>query len=80
MDTTIDTHISAINWLDRLAKIAKDNGKPLADAMQVMTWTDVNVLINSQVSLMALSHEISVMVAQIGSRKVELAKMLGDKV
>lgn len=80
METTIDTHISAIHWLSRLASIAKENNTQLADSMNVATWTDVNVLINSQTSMMALSHEISVMVAQMISRKAELAEMLGDKV
>lgn len=80
METTIDTLISAIHWLSRLASIAKENNTQLADSMNVATWTDVNVLINSQTSMMALSHEISVMVAQMISRKAELAEMLGDKV
>lgn len=80
METTIDTHICTINWLERLARLAKDNGKPLADTMQVETWTDVNVLINSQQSVMALIKELNVMTAKMISRKTELADMLNDKV
>ena len=80
MDTTIDTQISTICWLERLARLAKDNDTPLAEAMNITTWSDVNMLMNSQVNLMLLSYEISVMVAQINSRKAELVVQLSDKV
>lgn len=78
MDTTMDTLSQTINWLERLSRIARDSDKALADTMAIDTWTDVNVLINSQHSVKALIKELNVMVSMMTTRKIELANMLKD--
>lgn len=76
----IDTIISTVSWIERLARIAKDNNETLADSARILTWTDVNQLMNSLSCLGDLVNEIDVMRNMIISRKAELVVMMSDKV
>ena len=76
----IDTLIRTVSWVERLARIAKDNNETLADSARILTWTDVNQLMNSLSCLGDLVNELDVMRNMIISRKAELVVMMSDKV
>jgi len=76
----IDDVISTLYWLERVARIAKDRGKPMPECMEVHTWTDVNTLLHSKANMVNLISELSIMVKMMESRKSELKDMLDDKV
>ena len=77
---TIDDIISTVNWLERLARVAKDTGKPMPECMSVHDWSDVNVLLNTKANAINLISELSVMVKMIESRQTELKALLEDTV
>ena len=76
----IDTLIRTVSWVERLVRIAKDNNETLADSARILTWTDVNQLMNSLSCLGDLVNEIDVIRNMIISRKAELVVMMSDKV
>ncbi len=77
---TIDDIVSTVNWLERLARVAKDTGKPMPECMSVHNWSDVNVLLSTKGNAINLISELSVMVKMIESRQAELKAQLEDKV
>jgi hypothetical protein len=77
---TIDDIISTVNWLERLARVAKDTGKPMPECMSVHDWSDVNVLLNTKANAVNLMSELAIMVKMFESRQAELKSMLDDKV
>jgi len=77
---SVDRHINTIQWLDRLARVAKDTGKTLSESCGINKWVDVNALLANKNSLFALMCELEVMVKMVEMRQAELKAMLDDKV